>query len=277
MLTAFVAIAALLVNQPGSTPAQPEASRPATEATPPDRDPMPIEEAGRWITYAYLLDQPELAGDALLALARAGVLETPEAERNIAVHLGFFMRERPGLRARLIAWAPAQPSRVIRVVALAVWWADGEARDDLLRRLATLLAPEAPERPGIVELIQRRTPDLRKFPPTPGVLDLWWAAFSATGDTAFVDLIIDAAPPPGKALEDFTVPVEVLTTRTATWSLTSNAVQHPRVLDRLRARRAAVAGPWVSLDECIASAEEALALEPSPAPPEPPQPEPGDP
>jgi hypothetical protein len=83
---------------------------------------------------------------------------------------------------------------------------------------------------------------LAKEPSTPADLDMLWAVFSATGNEAAVNKIIDvlARPSPEKNTEGS---VKMLLMKgAAKWSLTSNIQQHTRVAGIVQKRRVTESG-----------------------------------
>lgn len=229
-----------------------------------------VDDCVEWVTYAYLIGRPTDVRPVLTTLGKHGVLDEPVTQRSLGIHLAQFSNRHAGLLPELTEWAAGQRSGVIRTVALAIWWSGLEDRDALLKGLAAGLPEGSGDRAGIVRLVEQPTPDLRRFAPTAGTLDLWWGAFSATGDTAYIDLILGALPPPGKTAEDLSDQRRILAAAAASWSLGANGQQHPIVLDHLKSRRDKSPGPWAAIEACIADAERRLDDSPSPAPTRPP-------
>lgn len=272
MIPAFLIAASLgcfSPDQPG------QSSEPSSAVVAPAAcsDCDTIDGMARWITYSYIIGKPKDATAVLLTAERNKLLDERDIQRTVGVHLSVFAKKHPSLLPDLAAWAPEQSSGIVRTVALAIWWSRVDDRDELLRSLHDALPDHSAEREGIVGLLKQRTPDLRKIAPSPGILDLWWAAFFASGRTEYVDLIIDALPVPGTSRGDLTDQRAILTAVSASWSLTSNGFQHPVVLERLRTRRDEVSGRWEAVNECIEGAGAQLSENACPAP-EPPTEEP---
>ncbi len=224
------------------------------------------------MTYQYLLNTPTEAPGMVRALIDAG-WHTANPDANalgmLTVFLGRLGAGHPGV---LDAWTEAASAEDAApefafVFAYALWDADPASAGPRIRRIAGML--EGDEAAALVELIEQTPPDLRQLTPDePMVLDYWWASFMATGDTAWVDLVLAVIPAPGVSFEDSGLddPARMEVTRAAAWSLSSNAAQHPRVLDRLRERLDEADGNWPTIARIVEAAEKSAAENP----PEPP-------
>jgi hypothetical protein len=85
---------------------------------------------------------------------------------------------------------------------------------------------------------------------SPAVLDACWASFFATGEPAYDHRIIQVLPW-AEVRGDVS---KMLIGGAARWSLASNAVQHPRVLEICEARLAS--SPDAALQQIVAAAKE---------------------
>lgn len=229
-------------------------------------------EAQRWITYQYLLNTPEEAPRRIGDFVRAGLLEAnPEANavEVLGVFLGMLGRANPGVLDGWVAEAAGLPPDAQYLIAYAAWFAEPEKAGERLIRVTARMPQDDPRIGGILDLQHARVPDVAAIPLEGAVvLDLWWAAFVATGDVAWVDLVVGGLPPAGKTREEsgFTDPLKIEIARAAVWSLVSNGFQHPRVYEHLKALRAAEPAAWPEMDVILAKIEEELAAMPSPAP-----------
>jgi hypothetical protein len=229
-------------------------------------------EAQRWITYQYLLNTPEEAPQRIGDFVRAGLLEAnPDANavEVLGVFLGLLGRANPGVLDGWVSAAAGLPADAQYLFAYAAWFAEPEKAGERLIRVTARMPQDDPRIGGILDLQHARVPDVAAIPLEAAVvLDLWWAAFVATGDVAWVDLVVGGLPPAGKTREEsgFTEPLKIEIARAAVWSLVSNGFQHPRVYEHLKARRAAEPAAWPEIDVILAKIEEGLAAGPSPAP-----------
>lgn len=229
---------------------------------------IPLETAQRWMTYQYLLNTPEQAPAMVGGLLDAG-WHTVNPDANalgvLTVFLGRLGAANPGV---LDAWAEAAGVEGVApefafVLAYALWDADPANAAPRLRRIAGVL--DGPEAADLVELIGQTPPDLRLITPdSPLVLDYWWAAFLATGDVGWADLVLGVIPAPGVSFEEsgLSDPARMEVARAAAWSLTSNAAQHPRVLEHLRERLGQAGGDWPTIARIVESAERTAAENP---------------
>ncbi len=248
----------------------PGAASPAAE-TAPQPAPQPaiaLETAKRWMTYQYLLNTPEQAPAMVGGLLDAG-WHTVNPDANalgvLTVFLGRLGAARPGV---LDAWTEAASAEGVApekafVFGYALWDADPANAAPRLRRIAGML--DGQEAADLVELIEQTPPDLRQLTPSePLVLDYWWAGFLATGDTAWVDLVLAVIPAPGVSFEEsgLSDPARMEVTRAAAWSLSSNAAQHPRVLEHLRGRLGEAGGDWPTIARIVENAAQAAAENP---------------
>jgi hypothetical protein len=251
-------------------PPVPSAAAPAAEPAPqPAPQPaIPLEKAQRWMTYQYLINTPEQAPAMVGGLLDAG-WHTVNPDANalgvLTVFLGRLGAASPGV---LDAWTEAASAEGVApekafVFGYAVWDADPANAAPRLRRIAGML--DGQEAADLVELIDQTPPDLRQLTPDSAlVLDYWWAGFLATGDTAWVDLVLAVIPAAGVSFEDSGLddPVRMEVTRAGAWSLSSNAAQHPRVLDHLRSRLNEAGIEWPTIARIVESAGRAAAENP---------------
>ena len=254
-------------------PATRETTAPAeTQAVPDDAPAAPADGAAalgtaqRWITYQYLSNDPERAPEMIESFIAAGghtVDPNANALGVIGVFLGRLGAAHPGV---LDAWtdeATGLSTESRLVFGYAVWDADPANAGPRLERIAS--AMDEADAPALLELIGQQSPDLATLAPdSPGVLDFWWAAFMATGDTAWVDRVLAIIPPPGMSFEEsgLSDPARMEVAKQATWSLTSNAAQHPRVLAHLKQRLAEVGSEWPTVELLIRNAEARAAASP---------------
>jgi hypothetical protein len=242
------------------------AVEPAAQPAPPPV--VSLDTAQHWMTYQYLLNTPEQAPAMVRGLLDAG-WHTVNPDANalgvLTVFLGRLGAANPGV---LDAWTEAAGTEGVApefafVLAYALWDAQPDQAAPRLRRIAGVL--EGQEAADLVELIGQTPPDLRLLTPdSPMVLDYWWAAFLATGDTAWADLVLAVIPAPGVSFEEsgLSDPARMEVARAAAWSLSSNAAQHPRVLDRLRERLDQAGGDWPTIARIVENAERAVAENP---------------
>ena len=247
-------------------PALPPAAEPTSSPDAPPVEIAPLEAAQRWMTYQYLLGTPEKAPSMVESFVRGGGHTADPAANALGVVGAFLARlgaEHPELLDDWVAAAESLSPESQLVFAYAVWDAEPGRSGPRLRRLAAAMSEE--DAPGTLELIGQPPVSMEDLAPdTPGVLDFWWAAFLADGDTKWVDLVLSVIPTPEMSVEEAGLndPARLQVAQAAAWSLVSNAAQHPRVLEHLRRRDAEMQAEWPTVAEIIRAAEEAAAANP---------------
>jgi hypothetical protein len=189
------------------------------------------DELTAWMARWYRQPDP-----ARLPAAFAYVMakDRPEAvarsENLFAVFAGRIFAASPQHLATCVArWKQAVPDA--KAALLWAVWLSGTAESE------ALLRSEAAAQPPGSDLTARlmRMADEPPPPPlglsvdSPRMIAVWWAAFYATGDVAYVARIAELVAPPGDAS---TTRLEVATTARAT--LAANAREHARVVQTLR-------------------------------------------
>lgn len=149
----------------------------------------------RRMEYYYQKPQAALLPDVLQKLDAVGMLADGEKRLTVAAFLAECLRRDPAARGALASYiAPvdetAQPPTIRRTLAWAVHLADlpngAEQVRHLLPRRADLTLRE--------QILASPSPLLRwAVTSEVSVLQMYWAAFMAGGDTAYVDAVIAAA------------------------------------------------------------------------------------
>ena len=185
-------------------------------------------EAGlhQWMTYYYLKPDPGNFVPAVNYMASSGLLENENALAPLFGFVAGVVRSNP---SKLTTWikelGPLNDAQLGAVV-LGVWYANLPQSQKLVYSLLE-------QRPGLKEkqgfLLQGSPMPITKIPLEEGswVLDANWGTFMATGEREPVLRIISTLP----WLEVKGDVNRLLIGGAARWSLTSNAVQHKKVLD----------------------------------------------
>jgi|SRR5208282_113733 hypothetical protein len=181
------------------------------------------EQLNEWMMHYYQHPQPDITVSAIEFMSREGTLSKAAAQPPIAAFLAQVFAQNPekvqGWQTRLSAGGEDES----RMMALAFWISGNEP---LLKAMAG--GPSASVAEYAKKLLSDRAPDLLKDEITnAGFLDMLWGSFFATGDEQYVLRIISAVPL-AKTEGDVT---KMLIGGAARWSLTSNAVQHPKVME----------------------------------------------
>ncbi|MDI6871094.1 MAG: hypothetical protein QME79_07015 [Bacillota bacterium] len=184
------------------------------------------QDLRRWMTYYYGEPRPELLVPAVKLLAATGALDKPTAVAPLATFLGQVFRQNP---EKLSAWVEelgGLRSDHQKVLWRALWSAGIPEATALLQAIADEAAGE--NRGYLANLLQQTPPDLLTMAiDSPAALDMLWAAFLATGDGKYVARIIEVLPWAAQTADQ----PKFYLGAAARWSLTSNALQHQRVLE----------------------------------------------
>lgn len=223
----------------------------AATAAPRFSDPAQLDA---WITYYYRRPEPAALVDAMLALSKQGAFKNPDTASPFWGFLaGALSKSRATVPATIRRLA-ALPADEQPVVVLGVWYS-GHADT---KALLAGLAKDMPEQRSMIEELSRSTPPkLTDLPleKDPGVMAALWGNFMATGDEAPVLRIIEALP--------FTMIAQgdnqrLAMGRVAEWSLTSNAAQHPRVMEIVRRQAGMRTGAMANILNRVVARAEAL-------------------
>lgn len=203
---------------------------------------MSDEELGKWLAYYYLEPKPVAAIDNLEALNES-------FKRNKGISLAE-ISERGGVRSFYAEIFNSSPEAVGLI----------ESRLPELSVDIRVFVNEAIRRCVSAECDKvRGTPYVPiKDPLSVSALDDHWAAFAATGSNSHVVAVIEALP----LIEVRGNVDQLMIGGAAKWSLTSNAVQHSRVLTYCREYLKGANDPVKRiLSEVVAEAEADLAKE----------------
>jgi len=183
-------------------------------------DPSPAfqspSELQIWLTYYHKEPRPELVVAALVALEdelprHGSTLEAEAGRGGMRSFFGLVLAKSPDAVVQVEGHAFAPGTR--RFVAEALWRCGTKACASALARWGVAAGPPAP--------------DMRAAPvDSRSAIDDLWASYSATGDPAYVERVIDALP----ASSDAGAPPSGVAAA-ALRSLTASAMADPDVLD----------------------------------------------
>lgn len=213
------------------------------------------QQVGEWMTYYYRKPEPTRVVDAVRFMSAAGYLKNDKAAPPIIGFLAGVLGARLDRARELATELLFLPESEQPVLVLGIWYSGLADAKPILRELL----PSLPTQKGHIEhLLANNAPRVTELPQEQGpwVLDALWGFFMATGSEEPVNRII-AVLPWVEVRGD--IP-RLMVGGAARWSLTSNAVQHDRVLEicksQLAVQRAEVT---VVLKEVIRVAEEERA------------------
>jgi len=188
-------------------------------AAPADRSFASPSDLQRWLTDYHRRPRPELVVAALVALEtelprHGSTLEAQAARGGMRSFFGLVLAKSPAA-VRAVEQHDFEPG-TRRFLAEALWRCGTTPCTAALARLR--VEPAASATPA---------PDVRVAPvDTAAAVDDLWASYSATGDTVYVERVIDALPPSAEVSD----PPRAIAAGAALWSLVSNAAQDGDVL-----------------------------------------------
>lgn len=187
------------------------------------------EDLGNWITYYYKSPDSTRVAQAVLFASQNGFFKDGKASPPFFGFLaGWFSQNRSSAEA-LVEQLVELPAADQPVLVLGLWYSAIPESKALLTKYASRLPSQEAL---IAQLAASGQPSILEIPieQGPWVLDALWGNFMATGSEAPVARIVSALP---WATIKGDIP-RLLVGGSAKWSLTSNAVQHPRVLEICR-------------------------------------------
>jgi len=215
------------------------------------------EDFSKWLAFYYLKPEPNRVPDAIRYMSEAGFLDNEKAAPPIFGFLAGTLQSNPDKMALWISQLGSLNERHLGVVVLGVWYA---ALPESQKTVYALIEKHPVLKPDF-EFLYGGTPMSVKQIPLeqgPWVLDALWGKFMATGDSTPVERIISTLP-----WIDVKGDINrLLVGGAARWSLTSNAVQHKRVLDICeKAEKRQGAEVAAKLGEVISNAKKELQRE----------------
>ncbi len=180
------------------------------------RQPGPEEED--WVTSYYLRPDPAGLLEKFRKLATDGTLEKPSVHAPLIAFISQVMKANPN---QIAGWLDALGRlnlghEEMGVFYNAAWFSNTREARDYFRKKGITAFHDAP--PDILTL----------EPKDPGVIDMWWGYFFATGSKEPIRRIVAALelllPREGSDR------LQVATHGAVRWSLASNCRHHPTVL-----------------------------------------------
>jgi hypothetical protein len=215
------------------------------------------EELLQWITYYYSHKDNSLLVPGIRYIMESKILEKGDTGAPILSFLGSVFKQNED---KIEGWVRAVDNLGIKEkewLWIAVAWSNTTKGLELLERLQDEYEGEPEE--FLKKRVKNKQYDALVDPiKQPFHLDVMWGNFSATGDERYVKRVIDVLPwfqPGGEA-------GKAMIGASARWSLTSNAVQHPKVMEICKKNSVTATEPLKSiLNDIIKNAEQKLAKE----------------
>ena len=219
------------------------------------------EEFSRWLTFYYMNPEPNRVPDAIKYMSKSGVLDNDKAISPIFGFLSGTFRNNPDKVSSWVNQVSSLKEPHLGVVVLGLWYADLPES----KKAAYAVLEKHPKLKPKFEFLYKGVPMTVEQIPLeqgPWVLDALWGKFMATGDGALVERIISTLP-----WIDIKGDIDrLMIGGAARWSLTSNAVQHKRVLEICEAaEKTQIAEVADKLNEVIKNAKKELQTPHNPA------------
>lgn len=212
------------------------------------------EEVSKWFTFYYQKPEPARLPDFIMYMSKSGV---PDKANTLSPIFGFLsgaFRNNPDSVSTWVNQLSSLKEQHLGVVVLGLWYA---ALPDSQKMVYAIIEKHPKLKPNF-EFLYRGAPMTTEQIPLeqgPWVLDALWGKFMATGDSAPVERIITTLSWVD-VKGDIT---RLLVGGAARWSLTSNAVQHKRVLEICEGASKTQSGEVAAkLGEVIANAKKEI-------------------
>jgi len=184
------------------------------------------EELTRWFTYYYQKPEPSKIPDAIEYMSQTGRLDKKNSIPPIFGFLAGGFRDNPEQVSGWVDRLSSLKESHLGVVVLGLWYAN---LPDSQQRVYEILEKHPNLKQELSYLYKGSPMPIEEIPleQGPWVLDALWGNFMATGSKAPVVRIMSTLP-----WIDVKGDIKRLVIGgAARWSLTSNAVQHQRILD----------------------------------------------
>lgn len=183
------------------------------------------DDAGQWFTFYYQKPEPDRLPDFIKFMSKSGVLNKTNTHPPIFGFLSGVFRNNPDKVASWVGQLSSLEEQHLGIIILGLWYA--ALPESQIMTYA--LIEKHPKLKQNFEFLYTGTPlTVEQIPleQGPWVLDALWGNFMATGDSAPVERIISTLPWIDRKRDTNSLMVG----GAARWSLTSNAIQHKRVL-----------------------------------------------
>jgi len=187
------------------------------------------DELAQWVTFYYTRPEPSRVAEAMTSASKMGLFREGKAAPPFFGFLAGVLGKDPSLAPSIVKQLSKLPVNDQPVVVLGVWYS---GHKDTRQFLAELTKSMPALETMVANLTGSTAPRLTdiSLEEGPWVLDALWGTFMATGEDAPVIRIMSALP----WIEVRGNIPKLMVGGAAKWSLTSNAVQHGRVLEMCR-------------------------------------------
>jgi hypothetical protein len=195
-----------------------------------------------WFSFYYQHPQPSQIIPALLYADKSGFLEKVSNRAIMASFLVALLPQNPTLLDELLTKLKPLSMDLRSLLVSVIWMSNNEAAKAKVPMLISVL-PESNQNKITNSMLVKWQPLIEQKVDTPEQLDMLWAAFSATGDDKYVERLLSVLQEGELAsAQAMSASVSrgvaskvnlnrVLVFEAASWSITSNAKQHKKVLE----------------------------------------------
>lgn len=184
------------------------------------------KEVSQWLTFYYQKPEPDRLSDFITYMSMTGALDNPNTLPPIFGFLSGTFRNNPNRVSSWVNQLSYLKEQHLGVVVLGLWYA---ALPNSQKMAYAIIEKHPKLKPNLEFLYKGAPMTIEQIPleQGPWVLDALWGSFMATGSSTPVERIITTLP-----WSDVKGDINrLLVGGSARWSLTSNAVQHKRVLE----------------------------------------------
>ncbi len=205
-----------------------------------------------WMTEYYHNPKPNLVPSALKVLEEDGILSAnPGAQAPFAGFLSILFHDNPLQTEAWLNQSDKYAGELKRTIWMGLWLSDTDIGK---KHLSEMLKGAHGTDLEYLKILTENAPfNLKTMNPNdPGQLDMLWGAFTASGNPQYVKRIISVLP----LLDQRDDPMKFTMAASAKWSLKSNALKHPLVLQVCKKELASASEALAShLTEIIAEVE----------------------
>lgn len=185
------------------------------------------KQLDEWLMYYYLHPRPDLTVSAIHLMSKKGWLSKASSQSPVSSFLAQVFVSNSDKTKSWLTELRASSDDQKTMAALSVWMAHTSNSVSLLESAGATGSPLYQDYVRRL-LMDDHPPDfLKDTISSAGFLDALWGSFFATGDERYVQRLISALP----LLDTKGDVARMLIGGAAQWSLTSNAVQHPKVME----------------------------------------------
>jgi hypothetical protein len=186
-----------------------------------------LEDFSKWVTYYYIQPEPKKLQAALKFYTGSPIFDKTNTRMPTAVFFASILRNNNGLMEEVYKEVSSRGSVNAKAMLLKILWLvnNTESKQFIDKAKIGWAASQLSDDFKAISITS--APDISNGEINdPGQLDMFWAAFMATGDRLAIKKIISAL-----RLLKSNNGLDIAIGGAAKWSLTSSAIQHQRVYE----------------------------------------------